>query len=188
MNDTYKGDRPVELIESLASILEDHSLTSLEYRSGDTRVMLKKEPSATQMPVSVHTVAAAELIPGNGKPGAPEVAAGMQNRATQSAGPEVTGDQDPSTAHSKAEPAAHPEDPDIITSPLVGIAYLAKEPGAPPFVALGDQVKEGDVLCLIEAMKMFNEVKAPHAGLLNKVHFSDGELVEFGAALFTLGR
>ena len=74
----------------------------------------------------------------------------------------------------------------MISAPLVGIAYRAKEPGATPFVTVGDTVEEGAVLCLIEAMKMFNEIKAPAAGTVTGIHFEDAKLVEYGAPLISL--
>ena len=81
-----------------------------------------------------------------------------------------------------AEPAVT-----IVRTPLVGIAYGSREPGAAPFVTVGSQVSEGDVLCLVEAMKMFNEITAPVAGTVTAIHFQDGCLVEYGSALISIG-
>ena len=73
-----------------------------------------------------------------------------------------------------------------VCSPIVGIIYLAKEPGAPAFVSVGDKVKKGDVLCLIEAMKMFSEIKAPCDGTISEIYADDGDLAEFNAPLFSI--
>ena len=92
----------------------------------------------------------------------------------------------PASAASPAPPAAPVDEadhPGAVTSPMVGIAYLAAEPGAPPFVAVGQQVSAGQTLMLIEAMKTFNQIKAPRAGTLTRILVSAGSPVEYGQAL-----
>ncbi|MDR1330415.1 MAG: hypothetical protein LBK23_12525 [Oscillospiraceae bacterium] len=74
-----------------------------------------------------------------------------------------------------------------VTSPLVGIVYGAPKPGAPPFVTVGQRVKKGDALCVIEAMKTFSEIPSPRDGEILDILFEDGQLAEYGAVLFTLG-
>jgi len=78
------------------------------------------------------------------------------------------------------DPSLHPG---VVTSPMVGTAYRAPEPGAKPFVDVGTQVKAGDVLCIIEAMKTMNQIPAPRAGTVTQVLFEDGQPVEFGEPL-----
>jgi biotin carboxyl carrier protein len=73
-----------------------------------------------------------------------------------------------------------------IKSPMVGTFYAAPSPGAKPYVEIGDTVKPGDVVCIIEAMKLMNEIKAEVAGKIIQVHVENGEPVEFGQNLFTL--
>jgi pyruvate/2-oxoglutarate dehydrogenase complex dihydrolipoamide acyltransferase (E2) component len=73
-----------------------------------------------------------------------------------------------------------------VAAPLVGVVYRSREPSAAPFVACGQQVAEGEVLCLIEAMKLFNEVLAPCAGTIGAILFEDGMLAEYGAPLFSI--
>ena len=73
--------------------------------------------------------------------------------------------------------------PGAVTSPMVGVAYLAPDPSSPPFVTEGQQVSAGQTLLLIEAMKTFNQIKAPRAGTLSKILIESGEPVEFGEAL-----
>ncbi|HCP00767.1 MAG: acetyl-CoA carboxylase biotin carboxyl carrier protein subunit [Alphaproteobacteria bacterium] len=75
------------------------------------------------------------------------------------------------------------EHPGAVTSPMVGTVYLAQDPEAPPFVKAGDRVEEGQILLLIEAMKTFNEVKAPRAGTLQRIAVASGQPVEFGEVL-----
>jgi acetyl-CoA carboxylase biotin carboxyl carrier protein len=76
--------------------------------------------------------------------------------------------------------------PGTVTSPVVGIAYLAPEPGADPFVRIGDKVSEGATLLIIEAMKVMNQIRAPRAGRVGRIFAEDGEPVEYGAALMLI--
>jgi len=76
--------------------------------------------------------------------------------------------------------------PDAVTAPMVGVVYLAAEPGSPPFVKPGDTVSEGDTLLLIEAMKTFNPVRAPRSGRVARILVSDKVPVEFGEDLVIL--
>ena len=73
-----------------------------------------------------------------------------------------------------------------ITSPMVGTIYTSPEPGKPPFVAVGDQVKEGQTILIIEAMKVMNTLPAPRAGTVKEVFISDGQPVEFGEPLMVI--
>ncbi|EGC23624.1 acetyl-CoA carboxylase biotin carboxyl carrier protein [Streptococcus sanguinis] len=88
-----------------------------------------------------------------------------------------------------AEPKAVSEAPapaaegDVVESPLVGVAYLAAGPDKPPFVSVGDQVKKGQTLMIIEAMKVMNEVPAPKDGLVTEILVQNEEMVEFGKGL-----
>lgn len=83
----------------------------------------------------------------------------------------------------EAEAAAHPG---AITSPMVGVAYLAPEPGAAPFIQIGAKVAQGQTLLLIEAMKTFNQIKAPRAGTVTRILIETGTPVEFGEALLII--
>lgn len=83
----------------------------------------------------------------------------------------------------KAADASHPG---AVTSPMVGTVYLAPEPGAPNFVAVGDSVQEGQTLMLVEAMKTFNEIKAPCGGIVRDIAIENGTPVEYGELLLIL--
>jgi acetyl-CoA carboxylase biotin carboxyl carrier protein len=93
------------------------------------------------------------------------------------------------TAAAPAAPAAVPEPavdaahPGAVTSPMVGVAYLSPEPSAPPFVKPGDQVSVGQTLMLIEAMKTFNQIKAPRSGTVTRILVEAGAPVEYGEVL-----
>jgi len=107
-------------------------------------------------------------------PGSSQTAGSSQaTGSTQAAGSSQTAGSNTTPAH-------------MIYAPLVGIAYRSREPGSPPFVEVGDAVEEGTTLCLVEAMKMFNEVKSPISGVISEIHFEDSKLVEHGAPLFSL--
>ncbi len=75
----------------------------------------------------------------------------------------------------------------VITSPLVGTYHCAPYKDAKPFVNVGDKVKKGDKLCIIEAMKVMNEITSPYAGTVKEICASDGDMVDFGKKLFVIG-
>jgi acetyl-CoA carboxylase biotin carboxyl carrier protein len=86
-----------------------------------------------------------------------------------------------------AEPAGDgAPHPGTITSPMVGTAYLAPEPGAPAYVRVGDEVKEGQTLLIIEAMKVMNSIRAPKGGRVLKIFASNGAPVEYGEPLLVI--
>jgi acetyl-CoA carboxylase biotin carboxyl carrier protein len=90
-----------------------------------------------------------------------------------------------------ADPAAQPATngvahPGTVTSPIVGLAYLAVEPGAAPFVQLGDTVSEGQTLLIIEAMKVMNQIRAPRGGRVARIFIEDSAPVEYGAPLMLI--
>jgi acetyl-CoA carboxylase biotin carboxyl carrier protein len=80
------------------------------------------------------------------------------------------------------EPEGH-----IVKSPMVGTFYRASAPGSPPFVEIGATVKEGDTLCIIEAMKLLNEIDADASGVIKQILVENGQPVEFGQPLFVIG-
>jgi acetyl-CoA carboxylase biotin carboxyl carrier protein len=76
--------------------------------------------------------------------------------------------------------------PGAVTSPMVGVAYLAPEPGSAPFVGVGDTVTEGQTLLIIEAMKVMNQIRAPRAGRIAQILIADSDAVEYGAPLMLI--
>ncbi|HEC14773.1 MAG TPA: acetyl-CoA carboxylase biotin carboxyl carrier protein, partial [Rhodospirillales bacterium] len=76
--------------------------------------------------------------------------------------------------------------PGVVVSPMVGMAYTSPDPDTPPYVKVGDQVSEGDTLLLIEAMKVFNPIKAPRAGKVTRILIDTGTPVEFGEPLLII--
>lgn len=113
-----------------------------------------------------------------GQPPAPVYAAPPQ------VGPAVA------SAPSPAAPAAAPSAPEaegaVLSSPMVGTFYVAPSPGAAPFVEVGQRVTKGDTLCIIEAMKLMNEIESEHSGVVLARLVDDGQPVEFGQAIFRI--
>jgi acetyl-CoA carboxylase biotin carboxyl carrier protein len=95
----------------------------------------------------------------------------------------------PAAAATAAAPAAPQEDVggDPVKSPMVGTAFMSPEPGAKPFVAVGQSVKAGDTLLIVEAMKVMNPIVAPKAGTVKKINVADGQPVEFDQTRVVLG-
>ena len=142
-----------DAIRALARILTDTGLTEIEVSSGDSRVRVVRKPA----PVLAAAPAAQAAPP----PAALAAAA-------------------PSAPPTAEDDAAHPG---AVTSPMVGIAFLSPEPGSAPYVTQGQQVSAGQTLLLIEAMKTFNQIKAPRAGTVGRILVASGSPVEYGEAL-----
>ncbi|MGI9383677.1 MAG: acetyl-CoA carboxylase biotin carboxyl carrier protein [Methyloligellaceae bacterium] len=111
---------------------------------------------------------------------------GLVNTAVSTApspGPIPRKPDDPAIAPAEADFAAHPG---ALTSPMVGTAYRAPEPGAPPFVEVGSEIKEGQTVLIVEAMKTMNQIPAPRGGTVTAILIEDGEPVEFGQPLIII--
>ena len=91
----------------------------------------------------------------------------------------------PATAETTA-PATVEEDGYEVNAPMVGTYYAASSPGAAPYVQVGDRINEGDTLCIIEAMKMMNQIEADVSGVIKSIRIQNGEPVEFGQTLFVI--
>ena len=85
-----------------------------------------------------------------------------------------------------SSPLVSHEEGELITSPMVGTFYAAPSPGAKPFISVGDEIKEGDVVCIVEAMKMMNEIKSDFSGKVTAIMVENSEPVEFGQNLFII--
>lgn len=147
-----------DAIRALAAILRDTDLTEIELVEKDSRIRVARE-------VTVTTAAA---------PTAPVAAIGLTPALPAAAAP------------ADAAPRSATSHPGAVTSPMVGVAYLSPEPGAAPFVVQGQQVAEGQTLLLIEAMKTFNQIKAPRAGTLTRILVEVGAPVEYGEPLMVI--
>jgi acetyl-CoA carboxylase biotin carboxyl carrier protein len=99
----------------------------------------------------------------------------------------VAGGEAPAAAAAPATPAVAAPQGHVVTSPMVGTFYRAPSPGADPFVQVGDTVKEGQTICIIEAMKLLNEIESDKAGVVKEILVENGQAVEYGQPLFVVG-
>ncbi len=163
-----RNDADVAFIRALAELLNENELTEInvkrEYGEKDS---LNVRVSRMPAPVPGQPVPAPVAAESAPAPAAPRA----QRRGDEAGG--ERGD----------DPARHPG---AVTSPMVGTAYMAAEPGADPFVSIGSQVAEGETLLIIEAMKTMNHIPAPHAGTVKRILVTDGSAVEYGAPLVIL--
>ncbi len=164
------------LIDRLAGLLERSDLTELEVEAGGTGLILRK-------PAALATLAATTAGSPAGDPGHPadvaarteRPAAGTSAGSSLSAGPSSGA---PSAASGAVGTPAAADAPVAVRAPLTGIFYSAPSPGSPPYVAVGREVVIGQVIGLIEAMKLFNEIKSDQAGRVVRVIAEDGALVK----------
>lgn len=140
-------------IRELAQILRESDLTEIELVDNDMRVKLVRQVTVAAMAMPM---------------------------AAAHAGPAVT-----ALTPAPAAPAAEidADHPGAVNSPMVGVAYLSAEPTAAPFVTVGTKVTQGQTLLLIEAMKTYNQIKAPRAGTVTRILVESGTPVEFGEPL-----
>ena len=154
----------IRKVKKLIELLEESGVSEIEIKEGEESVRISRHPTGV-----VHAFSAppAYAVP------APAAAAGVP--AGAASGP----------AAAAAPAAAHAPD-SIVTAPMVGTFYSAPAPGAKPFVEIGSEVKPGDVLCIIEAMKMMNQIESDKAGRVVSVLVKNGDPVEFGQTLFII--
>jgi len=155
-------------IKELIELLVEKDITEFELERGDMKVHVKRGASAAPV-VQVAPVAAMPQIAI-----APSAAPVMPSAPPPSAPP----------APVAADEATSDAELFIVKSPIVGTFYEAPSPGTPPFVKVGDAVKEGQVLCIIEAMKLMNEIEAEASGTIAKIFVNNGSPVEYGMSLF----
>lgn len=145
-------------IAELAKILKDNGLTKLDLTEGDNRLVLEAVSAPVAPAVVMPAAVPVEAVP---------VAA-----AEAPAAP--------------AAPAAPEEDLYEQKTPLVGTVYMAPQAGAAPYVAVGDHVTAGDTVCIVESMKMFNEIAAECSGTIEEICVNNGQIVEYGQVLFRI--
>ena len=147
-------------LKTLIDLVSESNISELEITEADGKVrIVKADPAAA---VAMQPVYAAA-------PAAPVAAAA------------------PAIAPQPAAPAAAPvETGHIVKSPMVGTFYRAASPNAKPFADVGQQVKEGEAICIIEAMKIMNEIEADKSGTITKIMCENGQAVEFGQPLFII--
>ncbi|HET7395728.1 MAG TPA: acetyl-CoA carboxylase biotin carboxyl carrier protein [Gammaproteobacteria bacterium] len=149
----------IRKVKKLIELLEESGIAEIEITEGEESVRISRynAPPATQMMVSTPAPAPVAASP----------AAAAAPLATSPSGKEI--------------PVGHQ-----VKSPMVGTFYRASSPGANAFVEVGQSVKEGDTLCIIEAMKMMNQIEADKAGVVKAILADNGDPIEFGQTLFVI--
>jgi acetyl-CoA carboxylase biotin carboxyl carrier protein len=155
-------------LKELIDFLIEKDISEFELERGDVKVRIKRG-GETAAPVIAHAVPMATM----------PMAAAPPTQATHSPAP-------PPASASVPPAAAAEEELHTVKSPIVGTFYEAPGPGALPFVKPGDQVAAGQVLCIIEAMKLMNEIEADASGEVVKVLVNNGQPVEYGQPLFAI--
>ena len=155
----------IRKVKKLIELLDDSGIAEIEITEGEESVRISRysahAPAAAPAPVAAPVAVAA--------PAAAPAAAALATAAP-----------------AEAPADAVEEDGFEVTAPMVGTYYAASSPGAAPYVQVGDRVNEGDTLCIIEAMKMMNQIEADVSGVIKSIRIQNGEPVEFGQTLFVI--
>jgi acetyl-CoA carboxylase biotin carboxyl carrier protein len=156
----------IRKIKKLIELLEESGIAEIEIKEGEEAVRISRMPAGSTvvhaLPPAAHAVALPAVA------GAPAAAAA------------------PAAVPAAAEAAKPKPNEHVITAPMVGTFYASPSPGAKAFVEIGDEIKVGQVLCIIEAMKMMNQIEADRAGRITSIMARNGDPVEFGQPLFVV--
>lgn len=150
-------------LKKLIDLVEESGISELELTEGEEKVRISRAMAPGAAPVTQYVAAPAPAA----------VAAPAQNA--------------PAAAPAPAAPAAEVQEGTIVKSPMVGTFYRAASPDAKAFVDVGSSVNTGDTLCIIEAMKLLNEIESEYAGVIKKIFVENGQPVEYGEPLFLIG-
>ena len=149
----------IRKVKKLIELLDESGIAEIEITEGDDSVRISRYSSAAPAAPAAPNYAAAPA------PAAPAPAAAPPPAAA---------------------PAEVEEDGFEVAAPMVGTYYAASSPGAAPYVQVGDRINEGDTLCIIEAMKMMNQIESEVSGVVKSIRLQNGEPVEFGQTLFVI--
>ncbi|MDX8386427.1 MAG: acetyl-CoA carboxylase biotin carboxyl carrier protein [Gallionella sp.] len=150
----------IRKLKTLIELVESSGIAELEINEGEERVRITRTVAAGQQ---MFAQAPQQMAAPVAAPAAPAVTA-------------------PVEPAKPAEVEGH-----VVKSPMVGTFYRSASPGSKPFVDVGEQVKNGDTVCIIEAMKLLNEIDADQAGVIKAILVENGQPVEFGQPLFVIG-
>lgn len=152
-------------LKTLIDLVAESGIAEIEVTEGEDKVRIVKYAPAPAV--------------------APMIAAPMHAAAPVVAGQPVQAA--PAASAAAPAPAAEPPKGNVVKSPMVGTFYRSPSPGASPFIEVGATVKPGDTLCIIEAMKLLNEIEAEVAGEVKEILAENGQAVEYGQPLFVIG-
>jgi acetyl-CoA carboxylase biotin carboxyl carrier protein len=160
-------------LKEILQILEEKEITDFELEEEGMKLRIRKgpAPSANHASAPVGAPLVATVLPALGVPVPAAAPAAPPAPASAAAAPAVP----------EAEAGVT-----VVKSPIVGTFYRTPDPNAPPFVNVGDRVRVGQVLCIIEAMKLMNEIEAEVAGEIVRIHHESGQPVQYGEPLFTV--
>jgi acetyl-CoA carboxylase biotin carboxyl carrier protein len=153
-------------LKTLIDLVSESGISELEVTEGEGKVRIVKNAAPVYMQAPQQYV-----------PQVQATAAPHPGIAAEAGVPAVA-----ATPAAAGAPQGH-----IVTSPMVGSFYRAPSPGAEPFVQVGDTVKEGQTICIIEAMKLLNEIESDKAGVVKEILVENGQAVEYGQPLFVIG-
>ncbi len=152
----------IRKIKKLIELIDETGVAEIEIKEGEESVRISRR---MEMPTTTHYVTHPGIMP--------------------SPSPLMTAELPPPTKATDESANKMPEG-HVVTSPMVGTLYRAPAPEQPPFVQLGSQVKTGDTLCIVEAMKMLNQIEADKTGTIKAILVENGQPVEFGQPLFVI--
>jgi len=159
---TRKTTLDIRKVKKLIELLEESGIAEIEIKEGEEAVRISRMPTGGYV---THMQAPMMQAPPAAAIAAPVAAA---------------------PAPAAAAPAARHANEHVVAAPMVGTFYASATPGAKPFVEIGTEVKEGQVLCIIEAMKMMNQIESDKAGKVTAIMATNGDPVEFGQPLFVI--
>ncbi|MEJ2601835.1 MAG: acetyl-CoA carboxylase biotin carboxyl carrier protein [Gammaproteobacteria bacterium] len=159
----------IRKVKKLIELLDESGIAEIEITEGEEALRISRYPANMMVapPVGQFAYGGAPAAP------PPDPAAAPESRPS--------GEDGAAAQAREAEDEGH-----VVTSPMVGTFYAAPAPGASPFVQIGDRVKAGDTLCIVEAMKMMNPIEADVDGVIKSIRVQNGEPVEYGQVLFVL--
>ncbi len=157
----------LKLVKNLLDLISESEVNEVSIEEGDFKIKVKKtaDTQASQLQYQIPAQQQA-----SGQPQTPQPAEAQQTPASEEK--DSSGDKEP--------------DGEVVKSPIVGTFYEAASPDSEPFVKVGDKVNTGDTLCIIEAMKIMNEIDAEFSGTIQKIIVKDGQPVEFDQPLFII--
>ncbi len=159
-------------IENLLDLIAQSEVNEVSIEEGDFKIKVKKKPDIEQTTTS-HQVPVQYQMPAQQQPQQPP------------SGP-PQGQQQQETASEQSQDTEEVSG-EVVTSPIVGTFYRAPSPDDDPFVSVGDQVEKGQTLCIVEAMKIMNEIESEYSGEVKKILVEDAEPVEYDQPLFVIG-
>jgi acetyl-CoA carboxylase biotin carboxyl carrier protein len=156
----------IRKIKKLIELLQESGIAEIEIKEGEEAVRIARMPTNS--------------VPTTQYVGVPALPPGMPGHMQSPSAAAASAEQAPAPAP-KSRPNEH-----VVTAPMVGTFFAAPSPGAKPFVEIGEEVKVGQVLCIIEAMKMMNQIEADKGGRITSIMAHNGDPVEFGQPLFVI--